>query len=103
MSENVKFVAKVGQWPKSREDAVFAALRAWAFEDEHFDERAVIVDILGGGPGNPVVRMEAYTLYPVIISRFAGWPEETEAKLRKRITDAGGEDVSLTLDFPGEA
>jgi hypothetical protein len=101
MSVNVKFFAKVGQWPEDREDAVFDALQAWAFEDEQFSQREVLVDILGGGAENPIVRMEAYTLFPVIISSGLGdWMTGAEARLRKRIADAGGEDVSLEFEFP---
>jgi len=100
MSINVQFVAKVGQWPEARQDEVFAALEAWVFEDEQFDKRDVIVDILGGGPGNPIVRMEAYTVRPVIISRFSTWSKQAEERLRQRIADAGGDDVSLAFEFP---
>lgn len=100
MSINVQFVATVGQWPKARQDDVFAALQAWVFEDEQFDKRDVIVDILGGGPGNPIVRMEAYTVRPVIISRFGTWSKQAEGRLRQRIVDAGGDDVSLAFEFP---
>jgi hypothetical protein len=103
MSINVKFVAKVRQRPKAREDEVFAALQAWVFEDEHLDKRDVVVDILGGGPGNPIVRMEAYTVRPVIISRFSTWSKQAEGRLRQRIAGAGGDDVSLAFEFPDEA
>ena len=102
MSVNIGFNAKVGKWPKEREDEVFEALKAWAHTDEGFSEREVIVDILGGGPKNPIVRMEAYTMSPVIISGFGGWSTATEARLRARIAAAGGEDVSLDFSFPDE-
>ncbi|MEZ4451535.1 MAG: hypothetical protein R3B09_18840 [Nannocystaceae bacterium] len=100
MSVNLEFVARVGKWPKAREEAVFAALKAWAYEDERMNPREVIVDILGGGPKNPIVRMEAYTTEPIIISRFGQWSQEAEARLRRRIAEAGGEDVRLTFTFP---
>ena len=101
MSVNVSFIATVGKWPEAREDAVFDALRAWAFEDEQFGRLEVLVDVLGGGPGNPV-RMQAHTLFPLIISggRSDVWMKEAEARLQKRIADAGGEDVSLVFEFP---
>ena len=102
MSINLEFVAKVGRWPKEREDEVFAALKAWAYEDERFNPREVIVDILGGGPRNPIVRMEAYSTMPIIISGFGRWAKETEERLRNRIAAAGGEDVSLRFTFPDE-
>lgn len=103
MSVNLEFVAKVGKWPEERKDEVFAALKAWAYEDERFDRREVIVDILGGSPRNPIVRMEAYTTAPVIISGFGRWSDETEARLRSRIEAAGGSEVSLRFEFPDEA
>ncbi|MFZ6178966.1 hypothetical protein [Nannocystis pusilla] len=102
MSVNLEFVAKVGKWPREREDEVLAALKAWAYEDEGLDKREVIVDILGGGPRNPIVRMEAYTTGPVIISGFGDWSVAAEARLRKRVAEAGGEDVSLRFTFPDE-
>lgn len=103
MSINLEFVAKVGRWPKEREDEVFAALKAWAYEDERFSPREVIVDILGGGPRNPIVRMEAYSTGPVIISGFGRWSVEAEDRLRQRITAAGGDDIRLSFTFPDEA
>ncbi|WAS90570.1 hypothetical protein [Nannocystis punicea] len=102
MSVNLEFVAKVGKWPPERKDEVLAALKAWAFEDEQFDPREVIVDILGGGPKNPIVRMEAYTTGPIIISGFGSWSASAEEGLRRRIAAAGGEDVSLSFNFPDE-
>lgn len=102
MSVNLKFVARVGTWPDARKDEVFEALRAWAYEDEHFDRREVIVDILGGGPRNPVVRMEAYTTAPIVISRFGEWHDATEKRLISRVTAAGGQDISLRFTFPDE-
>ncbi|MCY1061706.1 hypothetical protein [Nannocystis sp. SCPEA4] len=103
MSVNLEFSARVGKWPREREDEVLAALKAWAYEDESFDEREVLVDILGGGPRNPIVRMEAYTTGPIIISRFGAWHPEAEARLRKRVEEAGGSDVSLKFTFPDDA
>lgn len=103
MSVNLEFVAKVGKWPAERKDEVFAALKAWAYEDENFDPREVLVDILGGGPRNPIVRMEAYTTGPIIISRFGEWHRPAEARLRERIEAAGGSEVSLDFTFPDEA
>lgn len=102
MSVSLEFRAKVGRWSKAREDAVFGALKAWAYEDERFNPREVIVDILGGGPRNPIVRMEAYTTGPIIISGFGRWAKEAEERLRGRIAAAGGEDVSLEFSFPDE-
>jgi hypothetical protein len=101
MSINVSFVATVGKWPEARKDAVFEALQAWAFEDEQLSWREVLVDILGGGLGIPL-RMEAYTLFPLIISGGGSdvWMKEVEARLRKRIVDAGGEDITLVFEFP---
>ncbi len=102
MSINLEFVARVGKWPADRKDAVFEALQAWAYEDESFNRREVIVDILGGGPRNPIVRMEAYTTAPIVISRFGEWHAAAEARLRGRVAAAGGEDISLRFTFPDE-
>ena len=101
MSINVGFVATVGAWPEARKDAVFSALEAWVFEDQQLSRREVLVDILGGSPDNPL-RMEAYTLFPIIISGGGSgvWMQEAEAQLRRRIADAGGDDVSLSFQFP---
>lgn len=100
VSVNLKFQAKVGRWPKAKEDEVFAALKAWAYEDEGFNPREVLVDVLGGGPRNPIVRMEAYTPGPIIISGFGRWSLEAEARLHQRVGTAGGDDVSLSFTFP---
>lgn len=102
MSVNLEFVARVGKWPADRKDEVFEALRAWAYEDERFNPREVIVDILGGGPRNPVVRMEAYTTGPIIISRFGEWHDATEKRLHSRVRAAGGEEISLNFTFPDD-
>ncbi|MDC0723524.1 hypothetical protein [Nannocystis bainbridge] len=102
MSVNLEFVARVGKWPRQRKDEVLAALAAWAYQDEGFDKLDVVVDIRGGSARDPVVRMEAYTTGPVIISRFGVWSAETEERLRGRIAAAGGEDVSLRFTFPDE-
>jgi hypothetical protein len=102
MSINLEFIATVGKWPKEKEDEVFAALQAWAFEDEQFNRREVCVDILGGSPRNPIVRMEAYTMGPIIISRFHEWSGPAEDRLRQRIAAAGGSEVRLDFEFPDE-
>jgi hypothetical protein len=88
-------IATVGRWPSEREDEVFAALQEWAYTDEGFQRQEVVVDILGGGPANPVSRMEAYTVGSVIVSRE--WRSAAEARLRIRIETAGGSGVSLEV------
>ncbi|MFV8756265.1 hypothetical protein ACNOYE_37440 [Nannocystaceae bacterium ST9] len=103
MSINLEFVATVGKWPEEREAEVLAALKAWAYVDEHFDRRDVVVDILGGGPRNPVVRMEAYTTTAIVIAGFHVWSGDAESRLYKRVEAAGGSEIKLEFKFPDDA
>jgi len=100
VSVNIDFIARVGRWSPEHEDEILAELRAWAYEENGFDHLEVVVDILGGGPGNPVVRMEAYTPRPMVADGFDA--PHAENRLRQRITAAGGSEISFITGFTRE-